>query len=171
MTPAPLDSPAPSRQTVVPAVLGDVFRISGLTRDAPEDCIPILPVTAARRLSEFGVVRGETGLVVGAVAVHRLDSRRSELRSLCVARTARGRGLGTALVRWAISRSREAGTRLLCVTKRPGFFARLGFGQVPLGAVPDKPGCGEGAGEEGRTAMALARARTAGPARQRGGMG
>jgi argininosuccinate synthase len=78
------------------------------------------------------------GEVVGIVALRDFGDGLGELRSLAVADTAQGRGMGEMLVRAIVRDAREAGIqRLYVLTANPGYFALHGFEEVPWGEVPE----------------------------------
>ena len=78
------------------------------------------------------------GEVVGIAALRHYGDGLGELRSLAVADTAQGRGMGEMLVRAIVRDAREAGIRQLYVlTANPGYFALHGFEEVAWGEVPE----------------------------------
>lgn len=72
--------------------------------------------------------------VVGCGALHVLWEDLAEVRTLAVAPTAQGQGVGSALLHRLIENARELGVhRLFCLTFETEFFGRHGF--VPVGEV------------------------------------
>ncbi len=77
----------------------------------------------------FVAVDGER--VVGCGALHVLWKDLAEVRTLAVAPTAHGQGIGSGLLARLMDNARELGVhRLFCLTFETEFFARHGF--VPL---------------------------------------
>lgn len=134
-----IEQPTINRLLVAPAAPVDADRISELTHEAAPDCIPLASEEVEAHLPEFEVVRDDGVRVVAAASVRDIDGERAELRGLTVAPEWRGHGLGGLLVRRAIIRALDRGRNLVCVTRRREFFAHLGFRQIPLGRVPEKP--------------------------------
>lgn len=76
--------------------------------------------------------------VVGCAALRDFGDSIGELRSLSVTPDAHGLGLGESLVHAVVRDARKRGiTRLYAVTRNPGYFARHGFVELPMDAVPD----------------------------------
>jgi acetylornithine/N-succinyldiaminopimelate aminotransferase len=78
------------------------------------------------------------GEVVGCAALRDFGDGIGELRSLSVAEAAHGRGLGELLVRHVVRAALRARIdRLYVITRIPDYFARHGFVEIPMEAVPD----------------------------------
>jgi N-acetylglutamate synthase-like GNAT family acetyltransferase len=78
------------------------------------------------------------GEVVGCAALRDFGDGLGELRSLSVVREAHGRGLGESLVHAVVREARRRGiSRLFAITRNPGYFARHGFTELPMDAVPE----------------------------------
>lgn len=76
--------------------------------------------------------------VVGCAALRDFGDRIGELRSLSVTPEAHGLGLGEALVHAVVRDARKHGIgRLFAVTRNPGYFARHGFTELPMGDLPE----------------------------------
>ena len=91
-----------------------------------------LPIDGvAEHFGSFFVAE-EGGRIVGAAGLELYGSD-ALLRSVVVARDARGTGLGADLARRAIDEARARGVRAvyLLTTTAEGFFPRLGFVRVP----------------------------------------
>jgi amino-acid N-acetyltransferase len=87
------------------------------------------------RVQEFMVAVDETGAVVGAGALHVMWEDLAEIRSLVVAESARGRGIGHAIVGALIERAASLGLRrVFCLTFEVDFFAKHGF--EPISDIP-----------------------------------
>ena len=117
----------------------DAAQIHELLRRAVPHCLPMPEDEILGHLDEFQVVRHADHGVVASVAVRSLGGLRAELRGAVVDRCVRGTGLGSELVRWAILRAVGQGRQLVCVTRSPAFFAFLGFREIPLSWIPEKP--------------------------------
>jgi GNAT superfamily N-acetyltransferase len=119
----------------------------GATREAPADLTPYY--AAFEQLSadpcQLLVVAERDGSAVGTLQLTVLHglSRRGATRVLVeavrVARAARGGGLGTVLMRWAIDWSRAAGASVVQLTSDATredahrFYERLGFARTHYG--------------------------------------
>ncbi|MEO7457199.1 MAG: GNAT family N-acetyltransferase [Gemmatimonadaceae bacterium] len=74
------------------------------------------------------IVAEEDGRMLGCVHLDEYAPSLSELRSLAVARSARGRGVGRALVHATEALARQRGcATLFAVSNDEEFFARFGF--------------------------------------------
>lgn len=100
----------------------------------------LLPRTRDEILEEIDTwwVVDLNGEVAGCAALRDFGGGLGELRSLSVVAEAHGRGLGESLVHAVVREARKRGiTRLFAITRNPGYFARHGFSDIPLGDVPD----------------------------------
>ena len=89
-------------------------------------------------LRDFGVYEAD-GQVVGCCALTIIWADLAEVRSLAVDDEHRGRGVGRALVEWAVREARRLGIRrLMALTYEVGFFGKLGFEAVPKETLPLK---------------------------------
>jgi amino-acid N-acetyltransferase len=123
-----------------PALLAEVRRAR--TADVPGIRALVDANTAERRLLEkatvtlyedvqefFVAVDGDE--VVGCGALHVLWEDLAEVRTLAVAPSVQGRGIGAALLSRLVENARDLGVgRLFCLTFEVEFFARHGF--VPV---------------------------------------
>jgi N-acetylglutamate synthase-like GNAT family acetyltransferase len=132
----------------------DVPRIARLLRLSAPETIPVDPERLHEQWRSFHVVRAPGYGIVATAAVFPIEDGRCELRSVAVDGDWRGHGLGARLVRRAMVRALAAGRQLVCVTLKPEFFERLGFFEVPLETLPDKPQRGEAVDGRRRVAMA-----------------
>jgi arsenite methyltransferase len=118
--------------SVRPARGEDLAELTGLLRAAQ------LPVEGvADQLEDGFVVLEENGVLIGAAGLE-VYGGYGLLRSVAVAESARGRGVGDALVRDRIEWARARGLRavyLLTTTARE-YFAARGFTQVERDIVP-----------------------------------
>ena len=89
-------------------------------------------------VSDF-VVAERAGEVVGCGAVHVLWEDLAEIRTLAVASSGLGMGIGSRLLDALMTRARDLGVqRLFCLTFETEFFARHGFEPIEGQAVePD----------------------------------
>lgn len=97
-----------------------------------------LPTRGIERDFPVGYVVAEAGdMLVGCAGVERYDVA-GLLRSVALASTARGRGLGGRLVHHCIARAHEQGlaSLWLLTTTAPAFFRRLGFATVDRAEAP-----------------------------------
>lgn len=77
--------------------------------------------------------------VIGCIAVTIIWAHLAEVRSLAVDETARGRGIGSHLMQWAIAEAQRLQIRrLMALTYEQRFFERLGFSVVPKESLPLK---------------------------------
>lgn len=85
------------------------------------------------------LVLEEAGRVIGCVALESYGASLAEVRSLAVDPSARGRGLGARLLRFALAAAkRRKIARVFAVTHVPEFFGRLGFVASTRWALPEK---------------------------------
>jgi amino-acid N-acetyltransferase len=90
-------------------------------------------------LGDFRVARDGRGRLVGCGALQRVHATLAEVRSLAVDPRAQGGGIGSRLVRALTADARRLGVRrVFCLTRRPQFFARLGFEVVAKEKFPHK---------------------------------
>jgi amino-acid N-acetyltransferase len=111
-----------------------------IERAAPTDAAAVLalleaaglPLEGAADALALGVVAREDGAIMGAAAVER-HGEAGLLRSVVVAETHRGTGVGRELVRAAEALAREAGLRELYLLTETAadWFARLGYEAIP----------------------------------------
>jgi amino-acid N-acetyltransferase len=119
----------PARTSDVPVVraLVDAYARDARLLDKPT-------VTLYEDVQEFLVADDPSG-VVGCGALHVLWRDLAEVRTLAVSPDARGRGIGSALLRGLLTRAGEIGVeRVFCLTFETEFFARHGF--VPIDGIP-----------------------------------
>ncbi|MFC9506512.1 GNAT family N-acetyltransferase [Streptomyces sp. NPDC057002] len=126
----------------VPAIVGMLADDPlGAQRESPDDLAPYL--TALERLSadpnQRLVVAVREGRVVGTLqltivpGLSRRGATRSIIEGVRIHADERGSGLGTQLIEWAISESRNLGCQLVQLTSDTSrtdahrFYERLGF--------------------------------------------
>jgi amino-acid N-acetyltransferase len=90
-------------------------------------------------IRDFAVAQHEASAVVGCVAVGVIWADLAEVRSLAVAESMRGRGVGRALVDWCLQDARRLQIRkLMSLTYEQTFFEKLGFVVVQKESLPLK---------------------------------
>ena len=102
------------------------------------DMLPRTMGEVYENIRDFYVAKeGQT--LLGCVALHIVWADMAELKSLAVAETAQGRGIGSVLVDAAVEEARGIGLeRVFALTYRPAFFERLRFVQADVMTLPRK---------------------------------
>ena len=122
---------------VRPARTSDVRAIRGLVAPLAERRVLLDKEAVAyyESVTDF-VVAEVDGDVVGCGALHVLWEDLGEIRTLAVAETALGRGVGSAVLQRLVGRARALGlSRLFCLTFETAFFTRHGFEPIDGQAV------------------------------------
>ena len=90
-------------------------------------------------VQEFRVAEDRDGVLIGCGALHVMWEDLGEVRTLAVAETWRGRGVGHGILDRLESEARELGlSRLFCLTFETSFFQRHGYDEIGEGIVsPD----------------------------------
>jgi len=89
-------------------------------------------------IRDYFVVR-EGERVIGCAALHINWSDLAEVRSVAVAEDFQMKGVGFRLVRACLKEARDIGLpAVFCLTYKPGFFEKLGFGKVDKMQLPQK---------------------------------
>ena len=84
------------------------------------------------------ILAKEEEQIVGFTALHIHTPVLAEIRSLIVADTMRGKGVGTALVSHAIREARVLGVgQLFTLTYEQRFFEKAGFSEIPKESLPE----------------------------------
>lgn len=133
----------------------DVAEIAELVQGCAPSCLPIEEPEIRARLQEFRVVRDRSNRVVGCAALRPLPDMRYEIGSVAVSAQCRGAGLGRRLVEALVQETRGFTRSLVCVTRCPSFFARLGFRRLGPDPVLNKPRVPRAPGLPPRVAMGL----------------
>ena len=82
-------------------------------------------------IQQFVVAEDASGTVVGCGALHVLWRDLGEIRTVAVAESSRGMGVGKTVLTALEAQARSLGLeRLFCLTFETGFFGRLGFGVI-----------------------------------------
>jgi amino-acid N-acetyltransferase len=90
-------------------------------------------------LRDFLVAVDESGAVVGCVAVGIFWSDLAEVKSLAVAGSQQGKGIGAKLVKAAIASARKLGIKkLFALTLEKDFFQRHNFDTIDRECLPEK---------------------------------
>ena len=88
-------------------------------------------VALYERVQEFVVAETKDGRILAAGALHVMWGDLAEVRSLVVDQSARGMGLGKAVVEALVERAYTLGIRrVFCLTFEVDFFARCGFEEI-----------------------------------------
>ncbi|RCV51831.1 GNAT family N-acetyltransferase [Marinitenerispora sediminis] len=129
----------------------------GATRESPHDLAPYREAFAEIDADprQFLAVAERGGRTVGTLQLtflpglsHR-GGTRAQIEAVRIAGDARGRGLGTVLISWAVEEARRRGCRMVQLTSDAGrvdarrFYERLGFTASHVGfklALPDSAG-------------------------------
>lgn len=89
-------------------------------------------------LREF-ILAEDDGMIVGVGALHLIWDSLAEVRTMAVAPAYKGQGVGRQIVEQLLEEGRELGvTQIFALTYQPGFFAKLGFHEVPKEELPHK---------------------------------
>ena len=76
--------------------------------------------------------------LIGFCALHIHTTSLAEVRSLIVDDSVRGSGVGTSLIRHALSEAKELGLKeVLSLTYQQTFFERLDFKEIPKESLPE----------------------------------
>ena len=118
--------------TVRPARTDDVASIETLIEPFVRQRILLGkdPVVLYEAIQQF-VVAEVDGQVVGCGALHVMWRDLGEIRTVAVAESHRGHGVGAAVVAALEANARELGlTRLFCLTFETGFFGARGYDEI-----------------------------------------
>ncbi len=89
-------------------------------------------------IRDFIVCR-DGGKVIGTCSLTIFWGDLAEIRSLAIARDRRGTGIGTLLVKKALSEAKEMGIkRVFTLTRQVNFFRRIGFKVIDKQTLPQK---------------------------------
>ncbi|MEJ5913904.1 amino-acid N-acetyltransferase [Pseudokineococcus sp. 1T1Z-3] len=133
MAPDPDLLPVTDAPVVVrPARTHDVRAVRALTAPLAAERVLVAKeaVTYYEGLQEL-VVAESDGQLLGCGALHVFWEDLAEVRTLAVAREARGRGVGSLLLEELLRRARDIGVvRVFCLTFETAFFAAHGFEEI-----------------------------------------
>jgi len=124
------------------ATIGDVKPIHKLLTSFANkgDLLPRSLSELYDHLRDYVVsVDKETGEINGVCALHICWEGLAEIRSLAVAESYQGKGLGRELIEACLSDAITLGIyEIFVLTYRPGFFARFEFKEADKSALPHK---------------------------------
>ena len=126
--------------TIERARLSDVEAMKKILDDyaASGDLLARSRLSLYETIRDFAVARRE-GELVGLGALHVCWVDLGEVRSLAVRRELQGGGVGRMLVDRCLADAADLGLRqVFSLTYRPGFFRKLGFGEVEKSELPQK---------------------------------
>jgi N-acetylglutamate synthase-like GNAT family acetyltransferase len=90
-----------------------------------------------RNLSDFTLAEKREASLAGCVSLHWHSPEIAEILGLAVDPECQGRGVGSILTRQCVEESLSRNVRTLWLTTRkPGFFARLGFLEISKWEIP-----------------------------------
>lgn len=127
--------------TVRRATLGDVDGIHALIQAFAARNFLLSRTTGElyETVRDFIIAVDGQERVLGCSALHIVNARVAELKSLAVAEAAQGQGLGRRLVEACVAEAAELGLgRVFCLTYQEAFFSRLGFTKVDRARLPEK---------------------------------
>ena len=140
-TGSPRVIPHPAAVTVRPARLGDVTTIQVLVAEYAAEGL-MLPRTEHQvraLLEQYIVAADRSGRILACAALDEYSPSLAEVSSVAVARSAQGRGLGSAVV---LGVERMAAQRdiaeLFAVSLSDEFFLSLGYGLTSIARYPEK---------------------------------
>jgi len=126
---------------VAKATIEDVPTMHRLMNDFANrgDMLPRALSQIYENLRDFFVVRDNDSSVLGCAALHVIWMDLAELRSLAVEEKHQGQGLGSLLVDACLAEAAGLGLpRLFALTRRPGFFEKVGFSFIDRSQLPHK---------------------------------
>jgi amino-acid N-acetyltransferase len=122
------------------AILPDVPQIHDLIAAYASDGT-LLPRTLAEiceNVRDFQVLEDD-GRIIGCGALHLYGPHLAEIRSITVAPSQQGKGGGSYLVKALLAEAKRHGVSCTCLfTRKPEFFARMGFRMAQREDLPDK---------------------------------
>lgn len=94
--------------------------------------------TLYETLREF-ILAEDDGKVVGVGALHLIWDELAEVRTMAVSPEYKGQGVGRKIVEKLIEEGKVLGvSQFFALTYQPGFFAKLGFNELPKEQLPHK---------------------------------
>jgi amino-acid N-acetyltransferase len=123
-----------AHETDIPQLLSlnNRYAASGLT-------LARTPEFAANHLSDYRVLRDQSGAILGCIALDEYSPSVAEIISLAVDEDAHGLGHGRQLIRAAVSLAERRGyNELFAVSFSDELFLSAGFERVPLDTYPEK---------------------------------
>jgi amino-acid N-acetyltransferase len=116
--------------TLRPARTSDIVAIQAMRAPLVDSNVLLQHqlVSLYERVQEFVVAETRDGRILAAGALHVMWGDLAEVRSLVVDQSARGMGLGKAVVEALVERAYTLGIRrVFCLTFEVDFFVRCGF--------------------------------------------
>jgi len=116
--------------TLRPARTSDIIAIQAMRAPLVDSNVLLQHqlVSLYERVQEFVVAETRDGRILAAGALHVMWGDLAEVRSLVVDQSARGMGLGKAVVEALVERAYTLGIRrVFCLTFEVDFFVRCGF--------------------------------------------
>jgi amino-acid N-acetyltransferase len=102
----------------------------------------MLPISLAElydRLRSYFIFEDGADGIVGTAALHVTWDDLAEIRSLAVAKSHKGRGIGRELVAHCLAEAADLGVgRVFVLTYVPQFFAKVGFQEFDKNKLPHK---------------------------------
>lgn len=123
------------------ATLGDVAGIHALIQAFAARNFLLSRTTGElyETVRDFVIAVDAQDTVLGCSALHIVNARIAELKSLAVSEAAQGQGLGRRLVEACVAEAAALGLeRVFCLTYQEAFFGRLGFTRVDRSRLPEK---------------------------------
>lgn len=85
------------------------------------------------------VSENKKGQIVGCAALHVIWDDMAEIKSVVVKKTARGKGVGTELIRKCLNDAKKMGvSRVIALSFKPKFFIENGFREIDKSELPHK---------------------------------
>ncbi len=122
------------------ALVGDIKEVHTLINEfaAEQEMLPRSLNELYEHLRDMFVYE-EDGRLKGVCSLHVVWEDLAEVRSLAVARAARGRGIGRSLVETCLEEAAGLGvSRVFALTYIPDFFRLFGFKEVDKAELPHK---------------------------------
>lgn len=123
-----------AHETDIPQLLSlnNRYAASGLT-------LARTPEFAANHLSDYRVLRDQSGGIIGCIALDEYSPSVAEIISLAVEQDAQGLGHGRQLIRAAITLAERRGYEdLFAISYSDELFLSCGFERVALDTYPEK---------------------------------
>lgn len=127
--------------TVRKAVIADIHAILELINSyaANRIMLPRTEFEMAENIRDFSAAYDDDGRLLGCGALHFYTPTTAEVRSLAVRPELKQHGVGRAIVESLEKEARENGLEsIFAFTYAPGFFAKVGFGEIERGELPLK---------------------------------
>ncbi len=132
-----LAHPIPTGQPVVirGARDGDLPALIELMGEVVPDCLPETVWQLPWAWRNYVVAQTPDGLAA-AGSLQAVDGKLAEIRGLVVHPDHRGQGYASRIVDELVRRAEGRGLTTVCVTRKPGFFAKHGFTERPSSWLP-----------------------------------